>query len=86
MPGVRSMASNYTPTQRRLLAVLKDGEPHTPQELHSCLVDDLGPVANVQPHITALRKILRARGQEIVCEIVAGSTYYRVCKTAAYKR
>jgi hypothetical protein len=61
-------AHDYTPTQRKILAVLSDRRPHSPAELFACLPDDLGSVRNIRPHLTRLRSKLRPR-RDIVCEV-----------------
>lgn len=63
------MVNTFTPTESRLLAVLADGQPHSRRELHACLPDDLGALSNIQPHLTVLRRRLRLRGEDIVCEL-----------------
>lgn len=68
-----------TPTQRAILKVLSDGQLHRREELHACLVDELGPLSNVQPHISRLRKHLH--GQVICCVLCGQTTYYALCKT-----
>lgn len=66
-----------SPTQRRIAELLADGRPHTRAELHALLPRDGGPLSNVQPHLTALRKRLRPLGEEVVCEIVSRRICYR---------
>ena len=66
--------SLFTPTQRRMLAVLSDGLPHTRLELAECLEDDLANPASVKKHLYLMRKVLRAQGQEIVCEWAPSSS------------
>lgn len=63
-----SNLNGFTPTQRAILQVLSDGLPHRREELHACLPDELGPQRNIRAHITAIRKILRPRGEDVVCE------------------
>lgn len=62
---------SLTPVQRRILTLLADGLPHSREELHACLYDDLGPVSNVGPHITALRELLAPLDQAILCTLPA---------------
>jgi hypothetical protein len=69
--------SAYTPTQKRMLRLLADGLPHPRTELFQCLVDDLGPLSNIQPHLSHLRKRLRPKGQDIICEIDRRRICYR---------
>lgn len=59
--------ADFTPTQRRILDVLADGLPHTREELHGCLNDDLGTLSNLWAHVSNIRKVLRPRGEDIVC-------------------
>ena len=64
-----------TPTQRRILAVLSDGEPHSREELIACMPDsegiegDYGTSAYncLRMHISNLRKHLALKGQDVVC-------------------
>jgi DNA-binding response OmpR family regulator len=60
---------DYTPTQQRMLAILADGMPHTREELHTCINDDLADMHVVNVHISLLRRKLRPIGQDIVKEI-----------------
>ena len=68
---------DFSPTQRAMLEVLKDGRPHPIEELHACLRDELGPASNVAPHLSAMRLKLRAIGQDILCEYVKRQRLYR---------
>lgn len=61
------MLPHLTPTQRCLLHTLSDGLPHTRRELHRCLPDDLGALSNIKVHLSAMRKLLRPRGEDILC-------------------
>lgn len=69
--------TKFTPTQLKILAVLSDGLDHKPEELLACLWDTDGKVSNVQPHITALRKLLNPQGQDIVCVTRNKTSFYR---------
>ena len=66
--------NKFTPTQVRMLQVLSDGEPHTYQELHNCLRDELSYKGNMYCHITILRKKLlrETPKQTIICEVNGG--------------
>jgi hypothetical protein len=72
-----------TPTQRRMLAVLADGLSHSSQELHGCLSDDRQPVSHIHVHITGIRKLLRPRGEEVICQRLDGGTFYRWVRLSA---
>lgn len=70
-------ADDFTPTQQRILAVLRDGRAHLRSELLACLWDELGARSNIRAHLTAIRKVLRTRGEDIRCEILDRAVYYR---------
>jgi hypothetical protein len=72
-----SGVNGFTPTERRMLELLKDGKPHRREELHSCLQDDLADLSAIQPHISNIRKRIRNLGEEIVCEFYQRSLHYR---------
>jgi hypothetical protein len=65
------------PVQRKMLALLSDGLPHSREELHACLADELGPITNVAPHVSMIRRAVRLNGEEIVCEYVKRRICYR---------
>lgn len=69
---------DFTPTQVRILEVLKDGMPHRPNELRDCLNDEACVQSNLRAHLTFLRKKLRRMGQDIICECGQGRRmFYR---------
>lgn len=57
---------NWTPTQQKLIDALADGLPKSPEELHAA-IGGYGAVKNIWAHLSAIRKKLRPRGQDIVC-------------------
>lgn len=57
----------FTPTQQRIMDLLSDGQPHGRTELHGCLRDSLSEVQTIENHISHLRKVLRPRGEDIIC-------------------
>lgn len=59
--------SVFTPTERRMVILLADGKPHTRRELHKCLVDELGPLVNIKPHLQAIKKKIAHLGEDVVC-------------------
>jgi DNA-binding response OmpR family regulator len=66
-------AVRWTPTQRRMLAVLADGLPHGRKELHACLNDDFGPLSNIRVHIHRINRKLARVNQAVICELHRGS-------------
>lgn len=71
------MCIEYTPIQKRLMKVLKDGKLHTMDELFKCLEDDWGTRSNVRTHLTILRRKLRTLGKDVITELIRGCHYYR---------
>ena len=67
----------WTPTQQRLLERLSDGRPHRLDELQTLLWDDMTTKGTLAVHICNLRKRLRPRGEDIVCEIGGAYNMYR---------
>lgn len=75
---------HITRVQQKMLDILSDGMPHSKEELHTCLSDDLGPITNIRAHLCMLRKVLRPIGQDIVCEYVHWkSLHYRQIRLLA---
>lgn len=71
----------YTPTQKRILAVLSDGLPHTRDELMRCLNDDMAEEGTLKAHIQMIRNKLRPIGQNIISECHGrGSFFYRLTR------
>ena len=76
------MAGSYefTPKQKIILRILKDGERHHREELLEALTEDgnkkMRP-KTLSVHLSSLRKLLRTVGQDIVCEYHARTYYYR---------
>lgn len=72
------MANNgYTPTEARIVAVLADGQPHTREELEETIGNPLNCRQTLNTHISAIRKKLRPRGQDIIGEYVRRQCHYR---------
>lgn len=69
--------NGFTATQRKMLAVLADGLPHSRHELKACLYDDQGHYSNVRVHLSSIRQKIRPRGQDIICEYYKRTLYYR---------
>lgn len=69
--------NKFTPTQQRMLDTLSDGRPHTRAELHACLADELGSTSNISSHLSEIRKALRPKGQDIVCQYYRRTFMYR---------
>lgn len=57
---------HLTKTQRRIYEVLRDGEPHTMEEVLAAMPDPLCEKQNVRNHISIMRKVLRPAGFDIL--------------------
>jgi hypothetical protein len=75
-----------------MLAVLSDGMAHSREELHACLMDELGVERNIHYHLSTMRPKLRRSGMDIVTEsrgshtsdgVVSRRTYYRQVRILA---
>lgn len=80
------MSETWTPTERRILDVLSDGDPHPVRDLIVCLPDsEGGDTGNVADHVSLIRRKLRPLGHDIVLEIVRGRSWcYR--RIVRYRR
>lgn len=76
----------FTKTQNAILAVLSDGQPHTREELHKCLPDDMTELSAVRVHVCNIRKVLRLMGQDIVCELRHRKIHYRHVRVLCHGR
>lgn len=76
-----NLLDEVTNTQRKLLDALADGLPHRQGELRLALGS--GGYASrgmLRVHLSNLRKVLRPRGQDIICEWHRRSFCYRWVK------
>lgn len=70
--------THFTPTQIRLLEILKDGELHSRLQLKECLNDELTKMATLGVHLVFLRKKLRGHGMDVVCQLRGKSILYQL--------
>lgn len=61
-----TILKEFTPTQERILAIFSDGLNHKKEELHKAVCPDSG-IGAIYSHIRDIRKILRRKGEDIVC-------------------
>ncbi len=69
--------SEFTPTQQKILQVLSDGLPHPFSELLDCLPDDLSGITALRMMLSRIRRKLRPRGEDIICQHLNHSHQYR---------
>jgi hypothetical protein len=59
----------FTPTERVILTLLRDGQPHKLAELRGCLSDDLAGRGGVSAHIFRLNRKL-PENQALLCVVI----------------
>jgi len=67
----------FTHTQSAILDILSDGLRHRKEELATCLPDELSAIDNLKFHLSNIRKVIRPRGEDIICEWYQRIRYYR---------
>jgi DNA-binding transcriptional ArsR family regulator len=68
----------YTPTQKRILAILADGNMHLKEELYCCIDDELANKdGTLRFHMSKLRLKLRPQGLDVICQYHYKRYYYR---------
>lgn len=70
-------AKDLPPVQLRMYTILKDGLPHSREELHGCLWDEEGSIYNIKQHISKLRARLRPLGFDILTQYIHRKMHYR---------
>jgi 5-methylcytosine-specific restriction endonuclease McrA len=66
----------FTPSQRALLTILSDGQPHTYEELLAGLGNGTA-LESLKVHLSEIRRTIRFFREEIVCEIHKRKRCYR---------
>lgn len=71
-----------TPTHKRMMRILLDGEMHTKREMVDCLWDEASNPNTIHYHITTLRKALRDKksGMQVVCISLGRSVRYQLVR------
>jgi hypothetical protein len=60
------------------MEVLQDGLPHTREEIHACLSDELSSLDAIKPHICSLRPKLEKYQRGILNTRVQGRKCYQL--------
>lgn len=71
----------FTPTQKLIIDVLKDGQPHKRDELRQA-VSDTFTQKNLNEHLNRLRDRIRPYGYDIICQYLNRSLHYRLIRVA----
>tara|TARA_R110002020_G_scaffold376130_3_gene587293 strand:+ start:18703 stop:18954 length:252 start_codon:yes stop_codon:yes gene_type:complete len=67
----------FTPSQEKILEMLSDGKPHTKYQLKLTYGDEFTSCASLKNLIKKIRKQLRPKGQDILCEYANRTIHYR---------
>lgn len=70
---------DFTPTERRILSLLCDGEQHDITEVlqKAYPSDELASRQNLASHVTGIRNKVRHLDHTVLSEYIGGITYYR---------
>jgi hypothetical protein len=70
----------FSPTERRFMHLLKDGQPHHRRDFEKLLDDDLSSVNAIQAQISRLRAKLKPHRYTILCAFPNGrAIHYQLC-------
>jgi hypothetical protein len=69
---------SFTPTQARIMAVLEDTMLHSRAQLLEAIGDSQATDDLLRAHIANIRKVLRRRGQDILCVREQGYRWVRL--------
>lgn len=72
--------NGWTPTEKRLLDALRDGQPHHPDELRALLNDDMADRATLSVHLCNMRKKLKDKRWDILCVWFRRRRFYQMIK------
>lgn len=72
------VVNNLTPTEKRIVQALSDGDNHTREELLKCLDDEMATDIAFYAHVQRLRTKLRNAGHDVVSVNVRGPKYRMV--------
>lgn len=70
------MAGEIT-VQQKIINLLSDDRPHQRSEIEACLWADDPHYSTVSVHIDAIRKIVRPRGEDVICFRMHGKSWYQ---------
>jgi hypothetical protein len=62
-----------TTIQKRMLRILEDGEPHSREELHKCLQDELASLAAIQHHLDIIKRAVSHKNWILRCVLLGGN-------------
>lgn len=71
------MLITFTPTEKRILHLLSDSEPHVTAEMMECLYDELSTMFALHMAVNRLNKKLIHRRQQVIRQDINNRIYYR---------
>lgn len=69
--------ASFSPTERKIFELLRDGDKHTKSEIKETFSDHLCSDNTLRVHIHAINRKIRSKGQEVVCIRKNWTSYYR---------
>lgn len=72
--------AEYTKTERAILNMLSDGQPHLPDDLLALLPDDQSGPECLHNHLCRMRKKLPGK-QAIICQFLYRKRWFRLMST-----
>jgi len=69
---------HLTPIQQKIYDVLADGKPHKPEELLAAFTDAADEKQLLYNHLTRIRKELRRKRRDVICQFIRRSNHYRL--------
>jgi hypothetical protein len=74
------MARGLTATEQKIYDVLSDGLPHTVEELHGMLPDDLAGVSALRKHLSSIRDKIPPH-LLVLTQFIKRKMYYRLARS-----
>ncbi len=72
--------SDYTKTERAILDVLSDGQPHLPSDLLALIPDEYSDRCSLDNYLCRMRKKLPGK-QAIICQFLHRKRWIRLMRT-----
>lgn len=67
----------FTPTERKIMNLLKDGLPKPSRKIWECLDDEMASMDAMRKHLSRMREKLKPLNHGIICEIYNRHVHYR---------
>lgn len=70
----------FTKIQQAIWNILADAEPHKRGELVASFTDEVSGNHVLDNHLTAIRKLIRPRNLDIICQFIKRSNHVRLIR------